>query len=213
MYVTPQFLIAVIWVTVACHDTDISVRFTKFTLNFIQLHGNYASFNLSCPTHYHISHQIVQYILRKYAYHSRYVDSFTNLTIKISNNKSVASISSPALKLDKWPWKTVGHLFYATLSSVHHFKAIGDFKLKLQSGNAQFGSKWAIFVPCHLEIWRMTLKNNRAPLLCCFKLCASFHSLQWIQTGVTVWKSSIWVKIDDFLAVWPWNLMDDLEKQ
>ena len=22
----------------------------------------------------------------------------------------------------------------------------------------------------------MTLKNNRAPLLCCFKLCASFHS-------------------------------------
>ena len=32
------------------------------------------------------------------------------------------------------------------------------------------------FVLCDLEIWRMTLKNNRAPLLCCFKLCASFHS-------------------------------------
>ena len=32
------------------------------------------------------------------------------------------------------------------------------------------------FVPCDLEIWRMTLKNNRAPLLCYFRLCASFHS-------------------------------------
>ena len=38
-----------------------------------------------------------------------------------------------------------------------------------------------IFVPCDLGIWRMTLKNNRAPLLCCFKLCASFHSHQGMQ--------------------------------
>ena len=42
--------------------------------------------------------------------------------------------------------------------------------------------------PCDLEIWRMTLKNNRAPLLCYFKLCASFRSHWWIQTGVTVRK-------------------------
>ena len=32
------------------------------------------------------------------------------------------------------------------------------------------------------------------------KLCASFHSHQRIQTGVTVWKRSIWVKIGDFLS-------------
>ena len=38
--------------------------------------------------------------------------------------------------------------------------------------------------PCDLEIWRMTFKNNRAPLLCYFKLCAAFHSHWWIQTGV-----------------------------
>ena len=30
-------------------------------------------------------------------------------------------------------------------SHMHHFKAMGDFKLELQSGNAQFGSKLAIF--------------------------------------------------------------------
>ena len=67
--------------------------------------------------------------------------------------------------------------------------------------------------PCDLEIWRMTFKNNRAPLLCYFKLCAAFHSHWWIQTGVTVRKRPIWVKFSDFSAVWPWNLMDDLEKQ
>ena len=48
------------------------------------------------------------------------------------------------------------------------------------------GQNWQFFVPCDLEIWRITLKNNRAPLLCCYKLCASFHSHQWIQTRVTV---------------------------
>ena len=68
-------------------------------------------------------------------------------------------LSRVTLKFDGWPWKTIGHLFYGTSSFVHHFKAIGEFKLKLQSGNAQFGSKSAIFCP-----------------------------------------------------VWPWNLMDDLEK-
>ena len=46
----------------------------------------------------------------------------------------------------------------------------------------------------------MTLKNNRALLLCYFKLCASFHSHWWIQTGVTVRKRPIWVKLDDFLS-------------
>ena len=95
------------------------------------------------------------------------------------------------LKFDGWPWKTIGHLFYVASSFVHHFIAIGEFKLKLQSGNAQFGSKSVIYFPCDLEIWRMTLKNNRAPLLCCLKLYASFHSHWWIQTKVTVRKRPI----------------------
>ena len=54
------------------------------------------------------------------------------------------------------------------------------------------------FVPCDLEIWWMTLENHRASLLCCFKLCATFHSHWWIETGVTVGKHPIWVKFDDF---------------
>ena len=69
-------------------------------------------------------------------------------------------LSRVTLQFDAWPWKIIGHLFYATSSFVHHFVAISDFKLELQSGNAQFGSNSTIF-----------------------------------------------------RAVWPWNLMDDLEKQ
>ena len=68
------------------------------------------------------------------------------------------------------------------------------------------------FVLCDLKIPQMTLKNNRAPLLCYFKLCASFHSHQSIQTRVTVWKLPIQVKISDFLSCvtlkfdrWPWK--------
>ena len=53
--------------------------------------------------------------------------------------------SRVTLQFDVWPWKTIGHLFYATSSFMHHFVAIGEFKLELQSGNAQFGSKSTIF--------------------------------------------------------------------
>ena len=77
-------------------------------------------------------------------------------------------------------------------------------------------NQWC-FVPCDLEIWWMTLENNRAPLLCCFKLCATFHSHRWIQTGVAVRKRPIWVKFDDFLSrvtlkfdVWPWKTIGHL---
>ena len=111
------------------------------------------------------------------------------------------------------PCKTIGHLFYATSSFVHHFVAIGEFKLQLQSGNALSGQIRRFLEPCDLEIWRMTLQNNRAPLLCYFKLSTSFRSHWWIQTWVTVRKRPIWVKFCDFSAVWPWNLTDDLQKQ
>ena len=47
---------------------------------------------------------------------------------------------------------------------------------------------------CDLEIWQMTLKNNRTTLPCHFKFWASFCSHLWIQTGFTVWKRSIQVK-------------------
>ena len=51
--------------------------------------------------------------------------------------------------------KIIGHLFYATSSVVHNFVAIGEFKLWIQSGNAQSGSNSMIFLP--LWPWPLTL--------------------------------------------------------
>ena len=71
--------------------------------------------------------------------------------------------------------------------------------------------------PCDLEIWRMTLKNNRAPLQCYFKVCASFRSHWCIQTWVRVRKRPIWVKFDNFMSRvtlkfdrWPWKTIGHL---
>ena len=103
------------------------------------------------------------------------------------------------LKSNGWPRKTIGHLFYAAFSSVHQSIAISVFKLELQSGNTQFGSKSMFFV-LHMRPWNLTgdLEKEYVTLLCYFKLCASFCSHRWIQTGVTVRTRSIRVKIGDF---------------
>ena len=92
-------------------------------------------------------------------------------------------------------WKTIWPILWAISNLVHHFVAIGEFKLELQSGNPPFGSKSAIFAPCDLEIWWMTLKNNRAPLLCYIKICTSIYSQWRIQTRVTARKRPNWCKI------------------
>ena len=75
----------------------------------------------------------------------------------------------------------------------------------------------SLFILCNLEIWQMILKRNRAPLLTYFKLYASFHSHWCIQTGVTVWKHPIWVKLGDLLSPvtlkfdkWPWKSIGHL---
>ena len=68
------------------------------------------------------------------------------------------------------------------------------------------GQIWRFLEPCDLEIWRMTLKNNRAPLLSNIKLYASFHHHMRIQTGVTVRKRLGWVVTSVTLTfdLWPW---------
>ena len=125
----------------------------------------------------------------------------------------------------------IRQLACATSSFVHHFVAIGQFKLKGQSGNAQFGWKSAIlcslwpcnlmadlektirrlfyatssfgdfFAPCDIGIWLMALENSEAPHFCHFQLYASFLSHQSIQTGVRVRKHPIGVKIGDFWSL------------
>ena len=62
--------------------------------------------------------------------------------------------------------------------------------------------------PYEIEIWRITSKNNRVPLWCHFKLCASCLRHLWIKTGVTVWKCRNRGKVcfnpcDLVLWLWP----------
>ena len=116
------------------------------------------------------------------------------------------------LEIWRMTLKTIGHLFHTTLSFCIISKPWVNSNWSNSLGTLNSGQNRHFFVPCDLEIWRMTLKNNRTPLLCCFKLCASFRSHWWIQSGVTVRKRYIWVKIDVFFSRvtlkfdrWPWN--------
>ena len=75
------------------------------------------------------------------------------------------------------------------------------------------GKNWQIFVLCDLEIWWMTLKNNRTPFLFYIEFCPSFQIHQLIQTWVTVRKYSIRVKTGIYLSHvtlkfdrWPWKI-------
>ena len=124
----------------------------------------------------------------------------TDLVILLKLIQIVIFSAHVTLKFDGWPWKTTGCLFYITSNFVHHFKGISVFKLELQSGNAQFGSKLAFFVLCDLEIWWITLENKRVTFLYHIKLYVSFQTHRWIQIGVTIRKHPIWVKIWDFFV-------------
>ena len=91
------------------------------------------------------------------------------------------------LKFDGWPWKTIGHLFNATSSFVHHFLAIGEFKLELQSGNAQSGSNSTIF----RAVWPWNLPDDLEQ-----GKSEGFESCD----RPIVRKRPIWVKIGDVLS-------------
>ena len=103
------------------------------------------------------------------------------------------------LKFDGWPWQTIGHLFYASSSFVQHFVAIGEFKLELQSGKAQFGSNSTIFRA--VWPWNLTydLQQGKSEE---FDSCDRPSNL-----------AQIWSKSSIFCPLWPWNLMDGLGKQ
>ena len=81
----------------------------------------------------------------------------TGLVILLKLDSIVDFSARVTLKFDGWPRKIIGHLFYTASNFVHHFKAIDEFKLELQSGKFQFGSKSAIFLS------RVTLKCDGWP--------------------------------------------------
>ena len=59
---------------------------------------------------------------------------------------------------------TIEHLFYTTLSFVYHFKAMGEFKLQLQSGNTHSGRQnqphWTISCHSSQARWTSSFEQN-----------------------------------------------------
>ena len=113
--------------------------------------------------------------------------------------------SKLAISFSRVTWKLTYTLKNNGAPLLYYIKLCASFQIHWWSQTWVTASKRSsrvkngdFFVPRDLEKWRMTLKNNRAPLLCRFNLCASLHSQWWIQTGVTVRKRPIWAKIYAF---------------
>ena len=123
-----------------------------------------------------------------------------------------------------WPWNLIDELEkqYGTVSILH--QALCIISNPLVNSNRSYshetlklGQNWLYFISCDLEIWWMTLENNRIPLLYDFKLCTSFQMHRWSPTWVTARKRSIRAKIGNFLSHvtltfdgWPWKTIGHL---
>ena len=105
----------------------------------------------------------------------------------ISNWIQLANISdSVTLKYDGWPTKTIWHssILCQALCIIWNSSVNSNWSYSPESLNScQY---WRYFVPCDLELWWMTLGNNRAPLLYYITLCASFQIHRWSEFWVTV---------------------------
>ena len=122
--------------------------------------------------------------------------------------------SRVTFKLDGWPWTTIRHLFYDTLSFVHHINAIAKFKLKLQSGNTQFGSKPTIFFSCvtyKLDGWPWKTIGHLFYEILSF--VHHFNAIGKFKLKLQSGNPQFVSNLTNFWAVWPCYLTDDLEKQ
>ena len=91
------------------------------------------------------------------------------------------------LKLDRRPWKTIGHLFYALKSFEHHLITIFKIKMGLPSRNSQIGAKSiliSVTLKCDPWPWAfhmvITFVNDNTP--------GNFMTIQWqehFQGGAT----------------------------
>ena len=121
--------------------------------------------------------------------------------------KSMISLSRVTLKFNKWPWKTIGHLIYTTSSFVHHFMAIGEFKLELQPGNIQFVSKSIIFlcrVPLKFGGWPWKTVGHLSYAISTFV----HHFITMCEFKLELRSGNCWI---GFWPLWSWPVTSDLD--
>ena len=145
-----------------------------------------------------------------------------------------------------WPWNLMDDIekqYHTSLSFVHHFKPIGEFKLELLPKNAQFGSKLAILSPvwprnlmddleqCKSEGFdscdrpsNLKFDSNRRFFSPCDieiwwttsknnRALLLYQSIAELKLEVQSGNAQFGSKLAIFCPVWPWNLMDNLGKQ
>ena len=135
--------------------------------------------------------------------------------VKINNFLPPPPVTS---KFNGWTWKAMGLIFSTTLSCVHHFKAMGEFKLELQSWNAQFGSKSAICCPlwpCNLmdDLEKQRSTSSRSCKALCIISKPSMNSGWSYRPGRTdlgqnrrLFLSSVTMRFNG----WPWKTIGHL---
>ena len=120
--------------------------------------------------------------------------------------------------LPVWPWnliddpeKIIRHVFYTTSSFVYHFRSISEFKLELQSENAQSGSNsmisWALW-PCNLTY---DLEKKGHLFYATSSFVHHFVAISDFKLELQSGNAQFGTKLTIFWAVWPWNLTYDLE--
>ena len=83
-----------------------------------------------------------------------------------------------AVWCEKWPKKSSKYVAkVATFFITRQIWGIWKLRPAYSPETPNLGQNRWCFVLCDLEIWWMTLENNRASLLCCFKLCAHFIAI------------------------------------
>ena len=101
-------------------------------------------------------------------------------------------MSRRTLKFDRWPWKTIRHLFYAMPSFMHHLIAIGD---SIQNGvtvrKCQIWVKIGGFLSCvtltfDLWPWPFVWTSRRSMVIS----PENFRMIRWQEHCQNVWRTT-----------------------
>ena len=118
------------------------------------------------------------------------------------------------LKFNGWPHKTIGHLFYVTSRCVHYYKAISEFKLELQPGNARFWVTIDDFFPSvNLKFDGWHWKTIGHLFYATSSFVYHFIAISQFKPVLQSDNAQFGSKSTIFSPVRPSNLTDDLEKQ
>ena len=119
--------------------------------------------------------------------------------------------------LENWPMTLknnrvpISHLWKAAVKFQSHWQNKTGVIIRKRSKSGEIGQNRHFSGPCDLEIWRMTLKINRAPLPYPIKLGIKFHSNRSNLSGVIVRKrqNGFLTPVTLTFDLWPRNCAED----